>query len=631
MSDRLRWLVPAVAVCAVLCGLAAPSEAQTCAPAWSATQIYTQGNQASRNNVNYQANWWTQGNDPATNNGGAGSGQPWTSIGPCGGSTDTTAPSVPTGLNSPSQTTTSIALGWNASTDNAGGSGLKNYDVLRGGAVVGTVTSTSFTDTGLSANTTFSYSVRARDNSNNVSAASGAISAATKPNTGCSVIPSVPTGLSSPSKTSNSVNLQWNASTSGTGCNVSYRVFQNGSLATTVSGTTASIGGLSANTTYSFSIAATDEAGTSNQGAALSVTTLPTQPNNCTAPLWTPGAIFTGGQRAQHKNYLWEAKWWNQNEPTPGDTPWLVVGYCGTLPGPAAGRQFLPYVDSTQGFNLTNNRALTGGRYTLAFIVDGGGCTPIWGGAPPIPLSTNHYMADIASLRAAGGDVTISFGGAAGTELGASCPSASAIQAAYQTVITKYALKRVDFDVEGGAIGNVSNRNLAIKGLQNANPGLQVSYTLPVLSIGMLPNALAVVQDALAKGVNIASVNVMAMDMGGAYDNGGQMELSAVRAALSTMAQLENLGLSHAQASKMVGVTVMIGQNDTSGEVFKLSDINAMVNDAKSQGIGLLSFWSVTRDKQCADGHMGPPALGDCSGVAQSPLQYSSGMKAFVQ
>jgi hypothetical protein len=152
-----------------------------------------------------------------------------------------------------------------------------------------------------------------------------------------------------------------------------------------------------------------------------------------------------------------------------------------------------------------------------------------------------------------------------------------------------------------------------------------------VLSIGMLPNALAVVQDALAKGVNIASVNVMAMDMGGAYDNGGQMELSAVRAALSTMAQLENLGLSHAQASKMVGVTVMIGQNDTSGEVFKLSDINAMVNDAKSQGIGLLSFWSATRDKQCADGHMGPPALGDCSGVAQSPLQYSSGMKAFVQ
>ncbi|MDC8015888.1 glycosyl hydrolase family 18 protein [Tahibacter soli] len=55
----------------------------TCQPAWSATQVYVGGNKASRNNVNYTANWWTQGNDPATNNGGPGTGQPWTSNGPC--------------------------------------------------------------------------------------------------------------------------------------------------------------------------------------------------------------------------------------------------------------------------------------------------------------------------------------------------------------------------------------------------------------------------------------------------------------------------------------------------------------------------------------------------------------------
>src|SRR5262245_35677742 len=56
-----------------------------CAAAWSSTGIYTAGMQASESGTNYTANWWTQGNDPATNNGGPGSGQPWTSNGACTG------------------------------------------------------------------------------------------------------------------------------------------------------------------------------------------------------------------------------------------------------------------------------------------------------------------------------------------------------------------------------------------------------------------------------------------------------------------------------------------------------------------------------------------------------------------
>jgi chitinase len=55
-----------------------------CAAAWSSRQVYTAGMTASENGIDYVANWWTQGNDPATNNGGAGSGQPWTSQGACG-------------------------------------------------------------------------------------------------------------------------------------------------------------------------------------------------------------------------------------------------------------------------------------------------------------------------------------------------------------------------------------------------------------------------------------------------------------------------------------------------------------------------------------------------------------------
>ncbi|MDX6343568.1 MAG: chitinase, partial [Trebonia sp.] len=64
----------------------AAQAATTCAAAWSSTAVYTAGNQASENGINYTANWWTQGNDPATSNGGSGSGQPWTSDGACSGS-----------------------------------------------------------------------------------------------------------------------------------------------------------------------------------------------------------------------------------------------------------------------------------------------------------------------------------------------------------------------------------------------------------------------------------------------------------------------------------------------------------------------------------------------------------------
>jgi chitinase len=71
----------------VLAGTTGPAaQASTaCAAAWSSTTVYTAGDQASEDGINYTANWWTEGNDPATNNGGSGSGEPWTSDGSCTG------------------------------------------------------------------------------------------------------------------------------------------------------------------------------------------------------------------------------------------------------------------------------------------------------------------------------------------------------------------------------------------------------------------------------------------------------------------------------------------------------------------------------------------------------------------
>ncbi|HBK45034.1 MAG TPA: chitinase [Xanthomonadaceae bacterium] len=98
--------------------------------------------------------------------------------------TDTTPPSVPTGLASSTQTSSSVTLSWNAASDNAGGSGLAGYSVYRNDTLVGSPTGTSYTDSALTADTSYSYQVAARDNAGNASARSAAVSVRTKPSDG---------------------------------------------------------------------------------------------------------------------------------------------------------------------------------------------------------------------------------------------------------------------------------------------------------------------------------------------------------------------------------------------------------------------------------------------------------------
>lgn len=93
--------------------------------------------------------------------------------------TDTAAPSVPSGLAMTAGSDTSISLGWNASADNIGGSGVAGYDVFRNGVLAGRTATTAWTDSGLAPGTGYSYTVRARDAAGNVSAQSAAAVAST--------------------------------------------------------------------------------------------------------------------------------------------------------------------------------------------------------------------------------------------------------------------------------------------------------------------------------------------------------------------------------------------------------------------------------------------------------------------
>ena len=122
MAGSVFGLAAGGSVLAVASAPAAQA-ATTCAAAWSSTTVYTAGQQASESGINYTANWWTEGNDPATSNGGSGSGQPWTSNGACtggssggggggGGGTGTGTGSVNGLLFSPYKDVT-INMNWN--------------------------------------------------------------------------------------------------------------------------------------------------------------------------------------------------------------------------------------------------------------------------------------------------------------------------------------------------------------------------------------------------------------------------------------------------------------------------------------------------------------------------------------
>ncbi|MEU2773774.1 cellulose binding domain-containing protein [Streptomyces sp. NPDC007162] len=314
--------------------------------------------------------------------------------------------------------------------------------------------------------------------------------------------------------------------------------------------------------------------------------------------------------------------------PTPSASQSTGTG-TGTGTGTTASAGFAPYVDTSlyPAFDLLAAVNATGVKnYNLAFITDGGGCTPKWGGVSD--LSSDGVAAQIGALRAKGGDVRVSFGGASGSELATTCSSADALATAYGKVVDAYKLTKVDFDVEGGALPNSTantNRAKAIARLQASHPDLNVSFTLPVMPEGLTQDGVNLLADAKANGVKIGTVNIMAMDYGASYN--GDMGTYATQAATATQAQIKSvLGLSDAAAWKSVAVTPMIGVNDVSAEVFKVDDATQLVDFAKSKGLGGLSMWSATRDKQCAGGAK-PTADATCSSVVQNPYAFSNAFK----
>lgn len=255
--------------------------------------------------------------------------------------------------------------------------------------------------------------------------------------------------------------------------------------------------------------------------------------------------------------------------------------------------------------------------FTLAFVVSGDGCVPAWGGNKPVPADST-IVADIAKLRRAGGDVMIAFGGYDGTDLGQSCANVSSLEAAYQAVIDKYQVKALDFDVEHVAIEDpvsIDRRSQALRALAAANPGLQINLTLPASPAGLTDPSVNVIKSAVKYGTPVAVVNLMTMDYGSPVATGA-MGPNAVAAASGALCQLKSLGLD-----ARVGITPMIGVNDTAGETFTIEDAQVVVNYALANpnSVALLAFWSVGRDNGSCSAGVSP----SCSGIAQKDWEFT--------
>src|SRR3984957_16310399 len=217
-------------------------------------------------------------------------------------------------------------------------------------------------------------------------------------------------------------------------------------------------------------------------------------------------------------------------------------------------RVFAPYYEMYDtSTDLAALSQQSGARdLSLAFLqtATAGSCTAYWDGDTTQPIAAGSYGSGIASIQRRGGNVIPSFGGYAAdtttTDIADSCTSVPAIAAVFESLITTYHVPRIDLDVEADSVTNtagINRRNEAIA-LTEAwaaahHQRIQFSYTLPTFPTGLTATGLAVLQNAVADGARISTVNLLTFDyyIGTAQD----MVADTESAAAGLYGQLQTL------------------------------------------------------------------------------------------
>jgi chitinase len=262
---------------------------------------------------------------------------------------------------------------------------------------------------------------------------------------------------------------------------------------------------------------------------------------------------------------------------------------------------------------------------TLAFVLSHGNCNPQWDGRRP--LLGGADQAAIEAVRAAGGDVDVSFGGWSGRKLGSVCKTPQALAGAYQTVIDAYSLHAIDIDIEHGEFTNKTTRARVVAALaivQGDDPGLQISVTFGTGESGPEGAGQSLIADAAAIGFQPSVWTVMPFDFGAPMANMAQTSIHAAEGVAHELSS--RYGLSLAAAYQHVGVSSMNGRTDESDETVSVADFQTILGFASEHHLGRLSFWAVNRDRPCPQGSHEEDS---CSGISQQPLQFSDLLAQF--
>jgi chitinase len=347
----------------------------------------------------------------------------------CGGTTDpgTQPPGQPGAPSVTGVTQTSISLAWGASSGTVTG-----YRVYEGTTVRATVTGTSATIGGLAAGTTHTYTVAAY-NSAGESARSAAVTGTTSGGTGPQV-PGAPGNVRVSGTTASAISLAWNASA---GTVTGYRVYEGTTVRAMVTGTTATIGGLPACASRTYTVAAYNAAGESPRSAAVSGTT-----TGCsTGPL--PAHFLTG----YWHNFVNPAVELRLRD-TPAAYDLIAVAFAEATATPGA----------------------------VTFAVDPGLSAALGG------YSDADFRADIATLHARGKKVILSVGGEAGRVSVSDAASATNFSNSMADLIQSYGFDGVDIDLENGL--NPTYMAQALRSLR-ARVGANLIITMAPQTIDM--------------------------------------------------------------------------------------------------------------------------------------------------
>lgn len=309
-------------------------------------------------------------------------------------STDTQPPTTPTQVNASNVTSNSVTLTWSASTDQVGVTG---YDVYNGTTLAGSTTTTSYTVTGLTANTLYTFTIKARDAAGNVSAPSTSVNVSTSAVVSDTVPPTAPGNIMASTVTTSSVSLSWTASTDNIGV-TGYHIYSGTTLAGSSNTTSYTVTGLTANTAYTLTVKAKDAAG--NISAASQALQVTTSPQNQTTPQYeivgyfpswttydspsfTADKIDTTKVTAINYSFLdvcWNGRHGNPSPSSPNPNTWTCQNGDGSASNAPNGSIVLgdPYVDGTAdgGYNqLAAIRQLKNTNPNLKLFAAVGGWT----------------------------------------------------------------------------------------------------------------------------------------------------------------------------------------------------------------------------------------------------------------